>query len=175
VERLCFSVSGKHVACERCKHDSQSCSFLKNTAKESKDAEEVKVKKEPGTGEEGLGAGKVGAKRKLAAKVDDQGTKRKSKKSRASSSASIISIDDSHATSISIPLIPSSSVVSDEDSVMDFIGSYPPVIDADSVSQIFAVLDGILANAEGVVKGAKFLKKAIRDLGLVDSDNGADI
>ena len=147
----------------------------KNVAKELKSVKEVKVKKEPGMDEELLDHAKVGGKQKSAAKVDDQGPKQKLKKSCASSSASIISINDSHVPSLSILLIPTSSAVSNDDSIMDIVDPHPPINDAASDKQILAVLDRVLENAKGVMKGVKFLKKAIKNLRLVEDSDGTDV
>ena len=172
MECQCFSVTGSHGLCERCKYDSQSCSFLKNAAKESKEAKEVKVKKEPGVGEGSVSGTKVGTKRKAVAKVNEQETKQKPKKSRASSFASAGSTGNSHTTSISIPSIPLSSLISNEDFNMD---AFIPNFDEDPVGQILAILDSVLENAKGVVKGAMFLKKAIKDLRLAEGGDGAGV
>jgi len=146
-------------ACKRCKRDRKSCTLGLGSAKGAKVMKEVKIKKEPGVDEEVFGDMMVGVKQTSAVKVDKQGPKQKAKKCQASSSASIISIDNLHATSLSIPSMPSSLVVSSEDLVMDFINSSPSDNNADPVSQIFAVLDGILANIKGVVTGVKFFEE----------------
>ena len=172
MERQCFSVTGSRGPCERCKYDSQSCSFLKNAVKESKEAKEVKVKKEPGVGEGSVSGTKVGTKCKAVAKVNEQKTKRKPKKSRASSFVSAGSTGNSRTTSISIPSIPSSSLISNEDFDMD---AFVPNFNEDPVGQILAILDSVLENAEGVVKGVRFLKKAIKDLGLAEGGDGAGV
>jgi hypothetical protein len=142
--------------------------------RESKVAKEVKVKMEPGVNEGSLSAAKVGVKRKFMVKVDDEEPKRRLRKSRTSSFGSIISIDDLRAPSLSVPSIPTSSVVSDDDFKMDYVNPNPPTDDAESVDQLLVVLDAVLKNAEGVVKGAKFLKTAIRKLGLAEDSDDAD-
>jgi hypothetical protein len=175
VDRQCFSVSGSRGSCERCKHDNQSCSWLKAAAKESKGAKEIKVKKEPGADEAIVSGTKVGTKRKATGKVEDRGTKPKPKKSRASSFASGDSTRYSRRTSMSYPSLPSSSIIGDEDFEMDDSVRNPPVDNANSVGQVLVILDALEKNAEGVMKGAKLLKAAIKDLGLGESNDGADV
>jgi hypothetical protein len=170
VERQCFSMTETGSTCERCKHDRQSCSLGKG----SKKAKAIKVKKEPGVDEGFLSEAKVGVKRKSAAKADDRGPTRKLKKSRASSFASGGSMEYLGAASLSVSSVPSSFAVSNEDSDMDVVNPHSPVDDADSIQQMLVVLDAVLKNAEGVVKGAKFLKKAIKDLGIAHGDGGTE-
>ena len=140
----------------------------------SKKGKEIKVKKEPGVDEGAVSDVRTGSKRKAVAKGKDQGPKPKVRKSRASSSASAMSLSDLVFTSRSISSVPASSAITDGGSDMDVVNEDLSPDNANAIKQILAVLDGVAKNAEGIAKGARFLKKVIAKLGLAEGSDGED-
>lgn len=117
---------------------------------------------------------RTGSKWKAVAKGKDQGPKPKVRKSRASSSASAMSLSDLVFTSRSISSVPASSAITDGGSDMDVVDEDLSADNANAIKQILAVLDGVAKNAEGIAKGARFLKKVIVKLGLAEGSDGED-
>ena len=132
VERQCFSLIGSDGPCERCKHDKQSCKKVKT----SKKGKEIKVKKEPGVDEGGVSDVRTGSKQKAVAKGKDQGPKPKVRKSRASSSASAMSLSDLVFTSRSISSVPASSAITDGGSDMEVVNEDLSPDNANAIKQI---------------------------------------
>ena len=140
----------------------------------SKKGKEIKVKKEPGVDEGAVSDVRTGSKWKAVVKGKDQGPRPKVRKSCASSSASAMSFGDSLFTSPLISSVPASSAITDGGSDMDVVDEDFSPDNANDIKQILAVLDGVAKNAEGIAKGARFLKNAIAKLGLAEGSDGED-